>query len=151
MKPPINCPKYVNYNRIPEDCPCEDVKFCKLLKSSGYVQFTAEKLPSEEEILEKVKEALDRKDFKVAAKIICYYSFAKIDPKKFAKELVEEVSRFNTAKKIFEILERKNHIQPTKVCYGCFTATMTRDVWIAELIEALREIEKEELINRQTY
>lgn len=53
-----------------------------------------EKLPSEEEILKKVKEALDAKDFEKAAKIICYYTFAKIDPEEFAKRLLEAAREY---------------------------------------------------------
>jgi len=56
-------------------------------------------LPTEEEILKKIREALDAKDYKKAAKIICYYAFAKIDPEEFAKGLLEAVERYKKEKR----------------------------------------------------
>jgi len=56
------------------------------------------KLPSKEEILAKVKELLDEKNFSEAAKLIVYYSVAKIDPEEFARKLVDAAEEFQTKK-----------------------------------------------------
>lgn len=56
-----------------------------------------EKLPTHEEVLTKLKELLDAKKFDEAAKLIIYYSVAKMDPEEFAKRLCEAAEEYTRA------------------------------------------------------
>ena len=73
-------------------------------------------LPSKEEILKLFNEYIDKGDYKTAAKIVAYYSVAKIDPDVFAdglvrccellsKENLDEMTDTEVQAKIKEITE----------------------------------------------
>jgi len=58
-----------------------------------------EKLPSKEQILEKINQLMDDKNYSEAAKVIVYYTVAKMDPDEFAKKLVDAVKEYQQKKR----------------------------------------------------